>query len=80
MLAIAPTVWPVIIALAVGVAAILWWVFDSAPAGSRRDRFDGRVGHWGEGQMAKGSSRTSYRLWLISVLGVLALLVITALR
>ena len=75
------TVWPLIIALVVGVAlAILWWVFDSAPVGSRRDRFDGRVRRWGEGHMGQGSSRRSYRLWLISVLAVLALLAITALR
>jgi hypothetical protein len=76
VLAYTPALWPIIIALAVGVAlGVMWWVFDAAPPGSRRDQFDGRVREWGERERAKGTRRVSFRLWLMWAVAVLLLLV-----
>jgi len=77
---VAVSLLPIAIALAVGGAmAVLWWVFDAAPPGSRRQKLDAATRSWGERQRQKGNRRVSYRLWLASTIAVLVLLVWIAL-
>jgi hypothetical protein len=58
------------VGIALGVAAawgVLWWAFDSAPAGSRRWR-DQRVRLYGERQIARGWRRPSFiglTVWVV---------------
>jgi hypothetical protein len=63
------------IALATGAVALVWWVFNTAPPGSRRRNFDLAVRAWGQQQAEKGTRRVSFRLWLASACALLILLV-----
>ncbi len=71
-IAIAPTV----AALTAGVVLVLvWWVFDTAPPGSRRARFDAWSRRRGEESVRQGRRRLSFRLWLFFTVTVIVLLV-----
>jgi hypothetical protein len=69
------------IALGVGAAlAVVWWIFDSAPAESRRGQFDRRTRTWGERQVGRGWRRPSFVVWVGCAVLVVLLLVWSAVR
>jgi len=69
-----------LIAVSVGVGlALVWWVFDSAPPGSRRALFEARGREWARRDLAR-PNRQGTRVWLVMTVVVIALLIWIAIQ